>query len=93
VAQFRTAAVDAPRLEREIGPLTFSGRVLAIETQARGVRLLLDRLEGARLARAGRVPERVRISLRTGGEGVSPGDRLTVLAVLQPPPAPSFPGG
>ncbi len=93
IAQFRTMAVEAPRLERETGPLTFSGRVLSVETQARGVRLLLDRLEGERLARSGELPARARISLRTGGDQISPGDRISVLAVLQPPPSPSFPGG
>ena len=91
-AQIRALSVEAPRLAREAGPVIVSGRVLASETQVNGVRLLLDRVQSDRIPR-GLTPERVRITARYGADRVMAGDRVTLLAILQPPPSPSLPGG
>ncbi len=38
-------------------------------------------------------PVRIRLSVRTQAGGIEPGDRISVKAVLSPPPRPVFPGG
>lgn len=90
-AQWRTANVAAPVLSEEIGPLSVTGRVVAIEALTPGVRVSLERPRITRLAPE-RTPERVRV--RLGGEqpAIVPGDWIAVRAVLSPPPPPSAPG-
>lgn len=89
-AQARTALVEAPILERRIGPLMVEGRVVEVEPLGRGRRILLDDLEVAGMAAEAR-PRQVRI--RVGSEpSLMPGNRIRVRAVLSPPPAPAVPG-
>ena len=90
--QIRNAAVSAPVLEREVGPVGFSGRVIRVEPQEKGYRLTLDRIAIERSG-ADRIAERVRISVRADGASPDPGDTVFALAILQPPPSPSLPGG
>lgn len=92
VAQFRSAMVSAPALERETGPVSLSGRVVRVEPGERGYRLTLDRISVDRLEPAD-VPQRVRISTRARSAPPDPGDRVIARAILQPPPTPSLPGG
>jgi len=89
-AALRTALVEAPMLERRLGPLAVEGRVVEVEPLGRGRRLLLEDLDLAGIAEAER-PRRARI--RVGAEPpLAAGDRIRVRAVLNPPPAPSLPG-
>jgi competence protein ComEC len=91
LAQWRAQAVAAPVVERRIGPVTLTGRVVAVEPRADGVRVLFDRLSVDRLAPAA-TPETVRLRLDDAG-GVRPGDDVRVTrAFLMPPPQPSAPG-
>ena len=41
-AQFHTASVSAPILEKRIGPVAVSGRIVAVERRASGWRLTLE---------------------------------------------------
>jgi competence protein ComEC len=88
-AQVRTILVEAPMLDRRIGPLTVEGRVVEVEPLGRGRRVLLDDLQIAGMAATG-TPRRARI--RLGSEPpLAPGSRIRVRAVLSPPPAPALP--
>lgn len=91
-AQIRSVAVSAPVLERQIGPVSLSGRAVKVEPTEKGYRLTLDRVRmpGARL---NDMPARVRISVRSRTPPPNPGDIVAARAILQPPPQPSLPGG
>ena len=91
IAQFRTARVDAPVIEKRIGPVWIAGRIMRIDLRGDGRRLWLDRLSIARLARD-KTPERVRIRLRGRLPALSPGDTVRVRAILYPPPGAAAPG-
>ena len=90
-AQLRTAVVAAPMLARELDPVELAGRVIEVEALPDGQRVLLDRLAIERLAPEA-TPARVRVSIRSGGEDLRPGDRVTLLAGLAPPSPPLAPG-
>jgi competence protein ComEC len=91
-AQFRNAAVSASVLERRIGPVSLSGRVIRVEPSEKGYRLTLDRIE---IDRSGveEIPARLRILVRSRTAPPNPGDIIAARAILQPPPSPSLPGG
>jgi competence protein ComEC len=91
-AQFCNASVSAPALERRIGPVSLSGRVIRVEPSEKGYRLTLDRRE---IDRPGveEMPVRPRISVRSRTAPPNPGVIITARAILQPPPSPSLPGG
>jgi competence protein ComEC len=91
VASIRTQLVGAPVLERR-GAYLVEGRVLLVEDQLRGERLLLGDLAVEGLA-AEHTPARVRVSVRTSDITVRPGDRVQLRAILMPPSAPSEPHG
>ncbi|WP_119165705.1 ComEC/Rec2 family competence protein [Algihabitans albus] len=92
-AQWRTAAVAAPVLQRDLGPVGLSGRVVKLERGQGRVRLTLEQLDVDRLETAA-TPARVRISSSgTAAADLAPGDWVRGLAVLQPPPEPAAPGG
>lgn len=91
-AQLRTAVVAAPRLQAEVGPVAVTGRLLQVEQRPDDRRLTLADLTIARLP-AEQTPERVRVTLRArGGDALAPGQRVTLRAVLMPPPGPAAPG-
>ena len=92
VAQFAMHQAIAPALEGEIGPRMVTGTIEAVEVRATGTRITLSDLEISRLA-PDATPARVRISVRTHGEVPEPGQRASVLAMLRPPSAPTWPGG
>ena len=91
-AQFRTASVAAPVLDKRIGPVAVSGRVVAVERRAAGWRLTLEAPEIGFLEPE-RTPARVRIVVRheSGGD-FEPGRWVRLRAVLRPPPEPVAPG-
>ncbi len=91
-AQFRTASVAAPVLEKRIGPVAVSGRIVAVERRAAGWRLTLEAPEIGFLEPE-RTPARVRVVvLHASGGHVEPGQRVRLRAVLRPPPEPAAPG-
>ena len=91
-AQLRAHLVAAPVLEREIGPVTVSGRIAAIELRDVGVRLAIARPTVGRLPAAA-TPGRVRVAVRSGADGLAVGDKVRFTGVLLPPPEPPLPGG
>lgn len=91
LACFRTGMVTAPVLPAEIGPAKLSGTVLNVEMREKGVRLLLRPAGFARLE-SHDLPAKVRISVRTKGHNPEAGQKIEVLAILRPPPAPVEPG-
>lgn len=91
-AQLRSAAVTAPVLERETGPVRLAARVIGVEPTEKGMRLTLDRISLAKLSGV-QAPDRARVSVRSMKSRPLPGDRISALVILQPPPPPSIPGG
>ncbi|MDA1090010.1 MAG: ComEC/Rec2 family competence protein [Proteobacteria bacterium] len=91
VAQWRTAAVNAPMLIDRIGPTDVTGRATKVETFPNRSRVTLDRVRIAGL-RPDRVPEKVRLSLRGEQPDITAGSWLRVRAMISPPPPPSAPG-
>jgi len=91
IAPVRTWLVEAPVLERRAAYMV-EARVRLVEDRVRGERLLLDRvaLEGVDPQRT---PTQIRVSLRTGVEGLEPGARVRLRALLMPPSPPSEPHG
>jgi len=91
-AQFRTASVAAPVLQKRIGPVAVSGRIAAVERRAKGWRLTLETPEIGFLEPA-RTPARIRVVvLHESGGDFDPGQRVRLRAVLRPPPEPVAPG-
>jgi len=91
IAPVRTWLVEAPVLERRAAYMV-EARVRLVEDRVRGERLLLDRavLEGVDPERT---PALIRVSLRSRVEGLEPGDRVRLRALLMPPSAPVEPHG
>lgn len=90
-AAARLALVEAPVLPRA-GVWALEGRIVELEPRSPGVRLVLDRLRVERLDPKA-TPERVRLTVRHGGESLEVGERVRLRAVLQPPSGPVVPGG
>ena len=89
-AQFEAHSVAAPVLgHRVIGVL--AGRVLAVDPLPEGARLTIAPTSLGDLAPAD-LPARVRVRLRHGDGGVTPGDGVRMRVSLEPPPAPAMPG-
>ncbi|ANK81276.1 MAG: hypothetical protein TEF_11060 [Rhizobiales bacterium NRL2] len=90
-AALRTEAVRAPILPAEVGPTELAGEVLAVERRPDAARLVIAPDRFGRL-RAEDMPQKVRISVRTGAEAIRAGDTVTMLAVAGPPSPPAEPG-
>jgi competence protein ComEC len=91
-AGLRTAAVAAPILERDIGPVRIEGRIQSMDPLPSGERLVLQDPAIAGLAPE-RTPSRVRIKLMREVPGLEIGDRIVLLGKLSPPAPPFAPGG
>tara|TARA_B100000508_G_scaffold140522_1_gene141912 strand:- start:1860 stop:3974 length:2115 start_codon:yes stop_codon:yes gene_type:complete len=91
-AQVRTALVYTPLLNKALGPVDVIGTVERVEPQGigQGSRIILRDLDVERLELE-QTPRKVRLKLRKD-EGVLSGQRIKVLAKLNPPSAPVSPG-
>jgi competence protein ComEC len=91
-ADWRTARVFAPAIERELDIRMVTGRLIAIEDRADAKRILIAvrSIDGID---ADRLPARARISWRGGGFEAKPGEMVALRAGLGPPPPPAAPGG
>lgn len=88
-AAWRTATIAAPMLERtRIGQLT--GFVESVEARDAGARLIVL-VTGIAGLEAAQLPRRVRVNIKAGA--VAPGDHISAVARLLPPPGPARPGG
>ena len=92
VARWRTEAVAAPVLTRQIGPAGIDGRIEFVQQRGKRTRLLLGDLTTRRLPPE-QTPAMIRVSLRAGTEPMVPGEWVHVTAVLMPPPGPAAPDG
>ncbi|MGE5506209.1 MAG: ComEC/Rec2 family competence protein [Actinomycetota bacterium] len=89
-SEWRTHQVTAPVLERRVSA-TLDGTVVEVEMLAGGgARASLERLSFDKPLDA--VPARVRIRLSPKSPVPTAGDRVSVRAVLMPPPQPAAPG-
>ncbi|KAA1053476.1 DNA internalization-related competence protein ComEC/Rec2 [Azospirillum argentinense] len=90
-AQLHSVAAMAPMLTRELGPVQVTGRVLAIERQPTGTRLMIGEPMVERLAPEA-TPERVRLHLPAKVTPPEAGTVVRLRAMLHPPAAPAEPG-
>ena len=87
----RTWLVDAPVVPANLGMTRIEGEVIDVRSANENrQRLLIHPFSIDRLGPAD-TPARVRVVLRSG-EVASPGDRVSVSAILDPPPGPASPG-
>jgi competence protein ComEC len=89
-AKWRTERVQAPMIEKEIRITSLSGIVEAIEPMEDGGRMRLSHLEIEDIPPE-KTPSAVRIKLRDAA-GLAPGQRVYLLAGLNPPSQPVAPG-
>jgi competence protein ComEC len=88
-ATWRTATIAAPALDRSrVGIVT--GFVESVEARDAGARLVLL-VTGIAGVEPARQPKRVRVNIRAGT--VAPGDHVSAVARLLPPPGPARPDG
>lgn len=78
-------------LARETNPFKATSFVENLERRDEGIRLTLVGLVPERDLRT-TLPDRVRVTVRKGGAAIMPGDRVSALMVLRPPPPPIEPG-
>ncbi|MCB9991441.1 MAG: ComEC/Rec2 family competence protein [Rhodospirillales bacterium] len=90
--QMRTHFVSTPLLAKALDPVDVDGRLVGIDRleEGQGTRIILDRLEIERLAPE-KTPERIRLKVRQTEIDAHIGDRVHVLAGLNPPSAPVEP--
>lgn len=87
LAKLRERIVETPLLDHAV-VAHLTGRIVALEPRAHGIRLVLDQVRSGSLQPA---PRRIRVAVLTGGD-FHPGQWLSMTAKLDTPPAPSEPG-
>ncbi len=90
-ADWRTAQVAAPMLDRELSIRSVTGELISVEDRVRMRRMVvvLHAIDGVSEED---LPARARISWRGGEFNAAPGDIIRMRAGLGPPPAPAAPG-
>ena len=91
VAQARTWLVAAPQLQDPIRFAHVTGRLAEIEPFPNAVRATLDYVAIAELP-AEATPLRIQVKILKGSDALKVGDRVDLLAHLQPPSPPVAPG-
>src|SRR5207247_1133178 len=81
-----------PMLQRRLGPVAVTGRVIDIDLAERGWRIVIDAdpLPGLD---AKDQPHRLRLHVPQTSDALNPGDRVSVKAMLYPVPAQTLPDG
>jgi competence protein ComEC len=91
-AQVQTWLAAAPVLAHAIGPVRVEGRIAEIEPlPGEGRRFIIEPRTIARLDPE-RLPARLRVNVKRGGEDLMPGEWIAVNAMLFPPSPPAMPG-
>jgi competence protein ComEC len=82
---------QAPMLQRQLGPVALTGRVIDIDVVDKGWRVIVetDALPGLD---ASDRPRRVRVRIPKSSDELTPGDRVGMKAMLYPAPAQVLPG-
>jgi competence protein ComEC len=83
---------DGPMLQRHVGPLTVTGRVIDIDLMEKGWRIVVDNDPLPGLDPTDQ-PRRVRVHIPSSSDALNPGDRVSLKAMLYPVPAQILPGG
>ena len=94
IAQWQSQNVHAPILKHQLGPVIVQGEIMRIEPTLMGGKVIIDALQIARLPQD-QTPRRVRLTLKSKTPQLtnySPGDMISALAILRPPPPPAMPG-
>ncbi|HEY6255151.1 MAG TPA: ComEC/Rec2 family competence protein [Xanthobacteraceae bacterium] len=83
---------QAPMLQRHLGPIAVTGRVVDIDLMEKGWRIIIDAdpLPGLDASEA---PRRLRVHIPPKSDELTPGDRVSLKAMLYPVPAQVLPGG
>jgi competence protein ComEC len=83
---------EAPMLQRRLGPVAITGRVVDIDLAEKGWRIVIapDPLTAPD---AGDLPRRLRLHIPQSSDELNPGDRVSLKAMLYPVPAQILPGG
>jgi competence protein ComEC len=83
---------EAPMLQRHLGPVAVTGRVVDIDLMEKGWRIVIDAdpLSGID---ASDQPRRLRVHIPRSSDELNPGDRVSLKAMLYPVPAQILPGG
>ncbi len=93
-ANSRTNIIATPMIEKKLGPVDIIGTVISIEKmeEGKGRRIILEDLEIEKLDKD-KTPRKIRLRLRDNIGGVKIGQRIKILAMLNPPSAPILPNG
>jgi competence protein ComEC len=82
----------APMLQRRLGPVSITGRVVDIDLAEKGWRIVIAPDPLAALD-PGDLPRRLRLHIPQSSDELNPGDRVRLKAMLYPVPAQILPGG
>jgi len=82
----------APMLQRHLGPVTLTGRVVDIDLAQKGWRIVVDPDPLAGLDPSGQ-PHRLRLHIPQTSDELNPGDHVQLKAMLYPVPPQILPGG
>jgi competence protein ComEC len=83
---------QAPMLQRHLGPIAVTGRVVDIDDMEKGWRVIID-VDPLPGLDASDQPRRVRVHIPPKSDELNPGDRVSLKAMLYPVPAQVLPGG
>jgi competence protein ComEC len=83
---------EAPMLQRHLGPVAVTGRVVDIDVMEKGWRIVIDNDPLPGLDPADQ-PRRLRVHIPQTSDELNPGDRVSLKAMLYPVPAQILPGG
>jgi competence protein ComEC len=83
---------QTPMLQRQLGPLTLTGRVVDIDLAERGWRIVVEPDQLAGLEPADQ-PRRLRLHIPLTSDELNPGDRVRLRAMIHPVPLQILPGG
>src|ERR1700720_3035190 len=83
---------EAPMLQRHLGPLAVTGRVVDIDLMEKGWRIVID-ADSLPGVDASDRPRRLRVHIPQTSDELNPGDRVSLKAMLYPVPAQILPGG
>ncbi|MGH1455422.1 MAG: ComEC/Rec2 family competence protein [Alphaproteobacteria bacterium] len=89
----RTSLIDAPMIEKKLGPVDIIGTVESIEKmeEGGGSRVVLSHIEIERLS-PDKTPKKIRLRLRAD-DGIKAGQRIKALGSLTPQSSPLYPNG
>ncbi|MCB2114115.1 MAG: ComEC/Rec2 family competence protein [Parvularculaceae bacterium] len=91
-ADFRAAIVDAPILRQPMEFVQIEGRIRSVDESSAHRRITFDALRIENLDPE-KTPARVRVTWRGAEFNAKPGDRVSMIVSLSPPPRPAAPGG